>query len=78
MTYITTQSSLFIQNKEVSLETDLRWHSPSPMRPSHALISCETTKIATSCLTTIDRTLEPNNDKGLGIPRECDFEGQQD
>ena len=76
MTYITVQTSLFIQNKE----TDLRWHSPSPMRPSHALIFfCETTKIATICLTTIDRrTLEANKDEGLETPREFDFEGQQD
>ena len=79
MTYISAQSSLFIQNKELSLEADSRWHSPSPVRPSHALIfSCKTIKIATSCWTAIDRTLEPNNGKGLGIPREFYFEGQQD
>ena len=80
MTYISAQSSLFIQNKELSLEADSTWHSPSPVRPSHALIFfCKTIKITTNCWTTIDRkTLEPNNSKGLGIPREFHFEGQQD
>ena len=80
MTYISAQSSLFIQNKELSLEADSTWHSPSPVRPSHALIFfCKTIKITTNCWTIIDRkTLEPNNSKGLGIPREFHFEGQQD